>query len=179
MEHEDPNTTYRLSAGQFLAAVAHKGIASVRLAEWPLDEDPDELELRRQIWFRYCAAVDITLGGDGNCWRFTGHESEGTLQPWHAPPAANWKDAETIDDYLDLPVESASFGSLEKGLVVSLEVRFTSAESLYLFACEFDDGDPDKLMAGEEVVALFTSREQAERAGLIHRPIELDAARFE
>lgn len=129
------------------------------------------------------------LGGAGDRWRFNGHEAHGTLQPQHDPGSgvaatAGWAAAgneaeEAIDSYSGLPVLSASFGGLEDGSVVSLELRFPGAEHVALFACEFDPKDSQKLKLGEEVVVVCTSREQARQVGLSHEPIALDAARFE
>ena len=182
------NRVYRAAAREFLDGVVREGVASIRLVEWTL-ADPDELALRRSVGFRYCSAVDITLGGNGDRWRFSGHEAEGTLQPHFNPgspveatavgTAAGVETAEVIDEYLGLRVKSAGFGCMKGGSVVSLEIRFASAESLYLFACEFDDNNADKLLVGEEIVVLCTSRAQAERVGLIHQPIDVDEAHFE
>ncbi len=187
-DHADLNRVYRAAARQFLADVKREGVASIRLVEWSL-EDPDELALRRSVGFRYCPAVDITLGGSGARWRFSGHEAEGTLQPCLQPGSSveatsAWTSVgievpEVFDAYHGLSVESAGFGGMADGSVVSLEIRFAGAENLYLFACEFDDDNADQLSVGEEMVVLCTSCDQAARVGLVHQHIEVEEGHFE
>ncbi|MDD9936014.1 MAG: AAC(3) family N-acetyltransferase [Myxococcales bacterium] len=159
----------RDARGAFMeSAVAH-GVEAVHVWEWPLD-DPDERVLRREAGFCYGATVEVRLG-DGGRHAFTGHEASGELE-LHRPTGSPSGEAEALIGYRGVPVEAVSFGALQDGTLVSLELRFREREGLWLFTAEFDDDHPLGLRLAGEPVVVFRSRADVERTGLEHRPVE-------